>query len=264
MDAARLEKLDIENVSIISQELGVEFWSHTVIALTFANLVLFKCPSKHRKDDASMEMWFQRRLEKWKKLLRLILSEAGVPVHTITTIPFLPVGHHKPTCLSPKPWVIPCDKNWMFSFVSAVNKKLSNDTVGGKQKLVTTGIGGGIAAGVGLAAGAIILGPVGIVAGGVVGAVGGAVGAYALLKAKLSNKEKTDKSNSKKQNLMLVILKSEDVVMALVYKVHIQGGSDNTTPFPHNHSCNFQLTENSTAAASTYEHLVCVPCRIIA
>ena len=39
--------------------------------------------------------------------------------------------------------------------------------------------------------------------------------------------------------------------MALVYKVHIQGGSDNTAPFPHNHpyisSCKLQL-EISTAA----------------
>ena len=28
----------------------------------------------------------------------------------------------------------------------------------------------------------------------------------------------------------------EDVGMALVYKVHIQGGGDNTAPLPHNHA----------------------------
>ena len=46
--------------------------------------------------------------------------------------------------------------------------------------------------------------------------------------------------------------------MALVYKVHIQGGSDNTTPSPHNHpyisSCKLQLAVISTAA--TYVGMV--------
>ena len=53
---------------------------------------------------------------------------------------------------------------------------------------------------------------------------------------------------------------SKDVGMALVYKVRIQGSSDNTAPFPRNHSyttveisasCNLQLLK----------HLACVLCR---
>ena len=43
-----------------------------------------------------------------------------------------------------------------------------------------------------------------------------------------------------------------DVGMALVYKVHIQGGSNNTTPLPNKYpyinSCKLQLSEISTAA----------------
>ena len=44
----------------------------------------------------------------------------------------------------------------------------------------------------------------------------------------------------------------KNVGMALVYKMHIQGGSYSTAPFPHNHpyisSCILQLDEISTAA----------------
>ena len=43
--------------------------------------------------------------------------------------------------------------------------------------------------------------------------------------------------------------------MALVYKAHIQGGSDNTASFPHNHpyisSCKLRLAEISTAISIT-------------
>ena len=46
--------------------------------------------------------------------------------------------------------------------------------------------------------------------------------------------------------------------MGLVYKVYIQGGSDNTAPFAHNppyiSSCKLQLAEISTAA--TYVGMV--------
>ena len=45
--------------------------------------------------------------------------------------------------------------------------------------------------------------------------------------------------------------------MALVFKVHIQGGSDNTAPFPHSHpytsSCKLQLAEISTAGMVMWE-----------
>ena len=42
--------------------------------------------------------------------------------------------------------------------------------------------------------------------------------------------------------------------MALLYKIHIQGDSDNTTPFPHItiSSCKLQLAEISTTATYVY------------
>ena len=69
MHDAKLEKLDIENLSLITRVMGVEFWSQTIIALTFANCVFFKCPPSHRENDSCTEIWFQQQHKKWEKQL---------------------------------------------------------------------------------------------------------------------------------------------------------------------------------------------------
>ena len=63
--------------------------------------------------------------------------------------------------------------------------------------------------------------------------------------------------------------------MALVYKVHIQGGGDNTEPFPHNHTlhasynllkiyCSCLSRDGYVGVALCYRrHLVCVMCGVV-
>ena len=195
MDAVRLEKMDVENIKLISQSLGVDFWNKTVVALTFANLVT--CPPSHQADDSSKKSWLNQRAQDWQTELRSRLYEAGIPEDVADKIPLLPVGYNKPTLYFPNPWSIPCDTNWLLTFMLAVNSKLDNDSLGiiivelqgfapppderegGFQISPRVGacVGAGIGAGVGIAAGAM-LGPVVAAAGGVAGAVSGAAIVY--------------------------------------------------------------------------------------
>ena len=61
MDAVRLEKMDVENIKLISQSLGVDFWNKTVVALTFANVVT--CPPSFQTNDSSKESWLNQRAQ---------------------------------------------------------------------------------------------------------------------------------------------------------------------------------------------------------
>ena len=198
MDAVRLEQIDVENISLISQSLGVSFWNKTVVALTFANLVT--CPPSYQADDSSKESWLVKRAQDWKSEFRSRLYKAGIPEDVVVGIPLVPVGYNKPTLYSPNPWSIPCDKNWLLTFMKSVNKKLGNGKIfadlssfdsetsykeaffnfvaGSASRLkVSTGVGAGIGAGVGVIAGAM-LSPAVAAAGGVAGAVSGAAFVY--------------------------------------------------------------------------------------
>ena len=77
MDAVRLEKMDVENIKLISQSLGVDFWNKTVVALTFANLVT--CPPSFQAGDSSKESWLNQRAQDWQTELQSRLYEAGIP-----------------------------------------------------------------------------------------------------------------------------------------------------------------------------------------
>ena len=191
MNAVRLEKMDVENIKLISHSLGLEFWNKTVVALTFANLVT--CPPIFQTDR---ERWLHQRIQDWQTEFRSHLYEADIPEDATDKIPLVPVGYNKPTRYFPNPWSIPCEKNWLLSFMLAVNSKLDNDSLGtiivelrrplydtNERSLpagsswhcikVSAGVGAGIGAGVGVAAGAM-LGPVVAAVGGVAGAICGA------------------------------------------------------------------------------------------
>ena len=187
MDAARLEKMDVENINLISQSLGVDFWDKTVVALTFANLV-----TSPQTDDSSKESWLNQRALVWKTELRSRLYDAGIPDGVIDVIPLVPVGYR------PSSWSIPCDKNWVLSFMLAINGKLSNDSLGMLDVVIRElrrrheknsteivswsknyfgfGVGASFGAGVAMATGLVLapVGGIGIAAGLLAGALGGA------------------------------------------------------------------------------------------
>lgn len=220
MDAVRLEKMDIENIDLISQNLGNIFWNKCVIALTFANLVT--CPPSHQSDAASEERWFRKRATDWQTQLREKLYQNGIPESIANQIPLVPVGYNKPTLYCPNPWIIPGITDWLLEFMYAVNNKLGSDALasivrelrnraplphlpnpsesamakfldytGGTplRMRITSGVGGGVGAGVGVAFGAIFS-PITAALSGVLGAIGGTVGVYASLTAALKFRKK--------------------------------------------------------------------------
>ena len=127
MDAVRLEKMDIENINLISRNLGAEVWGKTVVALTFGNLVT--CPPSYRNDEASEERWFRKRAADWQTQLRENLYQASIPEDIADRISLVPVGYNKPTLYFPNPWAILCDKNWLFSFLYTVNISVGTDAL---------------------------------------------------------------------------------------------------------------------------------------
>ena len=117
MDATHLEKMDIENIHLISRSLGVDFWNKPVVALMFANLV-----TSPQTDDSSKESWLNQRALVLKTELHSRLRDACISGGVIDEIPLVPVGYR------PSSWSIPCDKNWFLSFMLAINSKLNNDS----------------------------------------------------------------------------------------------------------------------------------------
>ena len=87
--------MDKENIQILSWDLGVEFWSKAVVALTYANLIT--CPPSHRDDDANKEKWFKKRTTDWQTQLQESLYQAGIPKDIADIIPLIPVGYNKAT-----------------------------------------------------------------------------------------------------------------------------------------------------------------------
>ena len=207
IDAVRLEKMDVENINLISQSLGVDFWDKTVVALTFANLVT--SPPCFQADGAIKVSWLTQRAQDWQTELRSRLYEAGIPEDVADKIPLVSVGYNKPTMYFSNPWTISCDKNWLLTFMLAMNEKLENgpliviidelrsspsENMTESGDLVTesvsrlkisaqvgAAIGAGVGASVGVAAGAMLAGPVVAAAGGVAGAVGGATLVYSAM-----------------------------------------------------------------------------------
>ena len=118
MDAVRLEKMDVENIKLISQSLGVDFWNKTVVALTFANLVT--CPPSFQAADSNKESWLNQRAQDWQTELRSRLYEAGIPEDVADKIPLVPVGYNKPTLYFPNPWSIPCDCFSITGFICLI------------------------------------------------------------------------------------------------------------------------------------------------
>ena len=228
MDAVRLEKMDIENIQLISRALGKGFWHKTVVALTFANLVT--CPPSHRNDEASEEKWFRQRTTDWETQVREVLYQASIPETIADEIQFVPVGYNKPTRYYPNPWRICCSRDWRYSFVEVLNGKLNSlnqeqetgsedplvlvlyefqkedssckaesgssyadyafDIVAGSAERIriASGVSGGVAAGVGVAAGTLLSPGVAVV-GGVAGAIGGAAVTYKMLTTVAENRD---------------------------------------------------------------------------
>jgi len=91
MTQTRAEQGDYDTIADLTGSLGVDFWKRSLFALTFANDVSVPLSA----DGASLEEYFQGRVDGWTKLLRTAVLRAGVEEKDADRIPVIPIGFNK-------------------------------------------------------------------------------------------------------------------------------------------------------------------------
>lgn len=114
-------------------EMKPEIWSHTVIALTQANLII------HPDDNPTKEektTHFKGIMTQWRHDICNVLQRCRIPNDVIQRLPFVPTGYHRVTHITPQPWSLHpnCD-HWIQAFwVNCLGRCKER----GQQALVTS------------------------------------------------------------------------------------------------------------------------------
>ena len=101
MTETRLDESEISAMHKLTCAFGAEFWDHTMIVLTFANVVQAIYTGE---SNENLEEYFEKKLNMWKKKLPTVLKDMQskpctngeiikIPSATINRIPILPAGH---------------------------------------------------------------------------------------------------------------------------------------------------------------------------
>ena len=113
--------------------LEPEIWSHTVIALTQANLII------HPGDNPTQEektTYVKDIMTQWDNEIRNVLQQCPIPPNVIKEIPCVLTGYHRVTDITPRPWYLHSQCNhWLQPFW--VNC-LARCKAGGRQALIAS------------------------------------------------------------------------------------------------------------------------------
>ena len=90
MTQMRAESGDFNAITDLTKVLGADFWKSTFFVMTFANKVTLPQNSSEK-----LEVYFNKRLEQWKKILRDAVQKAdsNIPQSVIKNIPVIPTGY---------------------------------------------------------------------------------------------------------------------------------------------------------------------------
>ena len=91
-----------KGMAVVTQNLGVEVWRHSMVVLTRANtladIIESKIIEETGEEDANSGRLchkFQERVKHWQEGVRKALVEAGIPDEIVQTIPIEPAGHYR-------------------------------------------------------------------------------------------------------------------------------------------------------------------------
>lgn len=117
MSAIRFRNDDLETMKKLTITLGRQLWDHAVVVLTFANEVH---PSASQKTNNVPEQEvFSNRFLGFKKKIKEVLKQLGVPEEAAINMPFVPAGDlHEPR--------LPDRENWLTAFWVAVFKRINS------------------------------------------------------------------------------------------------------------------------------------------
>ena len=90
MNAIRFRNDDLETMKKLTTTLGRQLWDHAVVVLTFANEVH---PSASQKvNNVPEKEVFSNRFVGFKKKIKEVLKQLGVPEEAAINMPFVPAG----------------------------------------------------------------------------------------------------------------------------------------------------------------------------
>ena len=111
MTSKRVDRSDKLAICHLTECFGESIWENAVFTLTFANDVLLP-PSF----QGTAEEWFTKKLQEFKAILEMILTEANVSRKLAKEIPVIPAGYWKPVERIPNPWKLPDRPDWFNAF----------------------------------------------------------------------------------------------------------------------------------------------------
>ncbi len=98
-----VDNMDIRAMKIITQHFGSEFWTNTLIVLTFANAVVDTFLK--RVPEAEKGKKFVAWLSEWNRLIKTaLIEEVGVDPEIANNVRIVPAGHQSERSLPGRPY----------------------------------------------------------------------------------------------------------------------------------------------------------------
>ena len=118
MNTKRFRTDDLETMKKLTTTFGPELWDHAVVVLTFANEVPLS-PGNKTKDMSQKDI-FVNRFSGFKRKIKEVLIQLGVPEVAAINVPFVPAGD------SDEPR-LPDRENWLTAFWVAAFKRINRN-----------------------------------------------------------------------------------------------------------------------------------------
>ena len=89
----------VPGMTIVTRTLGADIWRHTMVVLTFANIleedIIEDLSSSEKREVEDPKHVFASRINHWRQSVVLALQQAGVPEDIAQAVPAEPAGHYK-------------------------------------------------------------------------------------------------------------------------------------------------------------------------
>ena len=111
MTNKRADASERQAIVHLTECFSERIWENAVFTLTFANDV-----SRPPGYEGTLEEFFIKRIQDFKKILDDILIKADVSKKLVEDVPVIPAGYWKPVKSIPNPWQLPDRTDWFNAF----------------------------------------------------------------------------------------------------------------------------------------------------
>ncbi len=126
----RMDKKESDDelkIKRVTDCFGPEIWETSIIALTFANMVL---PPKEMDIAELSPIYFEQKLAEYKCEIIQILRKYQMNERKATEIAVIPTGYYKPTRMIPNHFKLPDREDWFNKFWITCVDRMKNTALG--------------------------------------------------------------------------------------------------------------------------------------